>query len=66
MIIYQGKELLSKAEFASMIGVSYNKVTRLVEKGFLIPVETYERSQFFSQEQVNDYLNGKIEPIRRG
>ena len=66
MIIYQGKELLSKAEFASMIGVSYNKVTRLVEKGFLTPVETYERSQFFSQEQVDDYLNGKIEPIRRG
>lgn len=65
MIMFKGKEFLTKKEFADAIEVSYNTVTSMIDRQIISPAEKHEKHEFFTQEQVDAYWNGEYIPVKK-
>lgn len=63
MIMFKGKEFLTKKEFADAIEVSYNTVTSLEDRGYIEPALKIDKREFFTEEQVTNYWNGMYIPV---
>ena len=65
MVLVNGKEYLSKQEYADAIEVNYATVTNYVIKGILVPAYVSGKRQFFTSEQVDAYWQGEYMPVRK-
>ena len=63
MIIFKNKEYLAKREFSEKIGVSYNTVTSMVDRGIIEPALKVDKREFYTQEQVDAYWRGEYVPV---